>query len=283
MPSTMIRGTGVLLVIIGLSGAIGGIYALKVVHDYDFVSVGTAGVETSISDMSASLEQNKQDVDSALSNTTSSLNTTSKSLADTGTRMGSTSEKLESSSIHLNESAKQLEGASSLNEEAGEDLYDAYEKLTEWSDDYSSNGSPLPQKSTFDAGTLKIKEASRKLEVMGDKLKSSSESLEKSANDLNEASLDMDRSSETLKTAGEDLTKSSESLEKFKSPLVGMLTDVSTPLKDLNSNIESISNIGSNLQTGAYALIGYTILLHIILLFIGVALIVIDVNLFYPV
>lgn len=283
MPSAVIRGTGILLVLIGLSGTIGGIYALKLVYDYDFVSVGTAGVETSISDMTGTLEKNKQEVDSALSNASLSLKITSESLIDTGTRMGSTSKKLESSSINLNESAKQLKRASSLNTDAGVDLNYAYEKLSEWSDSYTSNGSPLPQKSIFDSGILKIKETSRKLEVMGDKLESTSDSLEKSANDLNDASLGLQESSERLKNAGENLTKSSESLEKFKSPLVGMLTDVATPLEDLSSNIGSISNIGPNLKTGAYALVSYIIFLHIIILFIGVALIVIEVNLFYPI
>jgi len=278
MPSVVIRGTGILLVLIGLSGAIGGIYALKLVYDYDFGQVGTAGVETSILDMTESLEKNKRDVDSSLSNTSSSLKTTSGSLVETGTHMGSTSKKLESSSMNLNESAKQLERASSLNTEAGEDLYDAYEKLDEWSDSYTSNGSPLPQKSTFDSGILKIKEASRKLELMGGKLESTSESLEKSANDLNEASSELNESSERLKSAGEDLAKSSESLEKFKRPLVGMLTDVTTPLEDLSS-----ASIGSNLEIGAYAFVGYIIFLHIILLFVGIALIIIEVNLFYPV
>lgn len=279
-PSVVIRGTGILLILIGLSGVLGGIYAVKQIYDYDFESAGTAGVETSILDVSTGLGKNKQDVDTSLTNTSSNLKAASKSLVEAGVEMESTSQKLESSSANLKESAEQLESASSMNSDAGEDLKDAYGKLDDWSDSYSSNGSPLPQKTKFDAGVLKIKEASNKLEVMADELKSTSENLEKSANDLDTASVELHESSEKIKNAGENLNKSSENLRKFKISLVGMLGDIATPLEDLSSG--SIANIGSNVKTGAYAFVGYLIFLHLILILLGIVLIVIDVNLSYP-
>lgn len=283
MPSVVVKGTGILLVLIGLSGVIGGVYTMKLVSDYDFGAVGAGEVKTSISDMTTGLEKNKLEVDSALTNTSASLKIASESMASAGVGMYSASQKFKSSSISLNKSAEQLDMASALNTDAGTDLDYAYEKLSEWSEMYTSNGSPLPQKSTFDSGIRKIKDASSKLEFMGGKLESSSKSLEISANELNDASFELQTGSEGLKDAGDSLEKSSGNLEKFKSPLVNMLTDIATPLEDLNSNIETITSVGSSMKTGAYAIVSYIILLHAILLFVGIALIVIEVNLFYPV
>lgn len=103
-------------------------------------------------------------------------------------------------------------------------------------------------------------------------LKESSKSAEASGVELN---------STGLQKLGEDLDEASSNVQLLNSAIGGVISDISTPLNDALESFQLIVDMASSIKAIAYALIAYIIVVHLLILGIGVALLVIEANLFY--
>jgi DNA repair ATPase RecN len=283
LPSFLLKALGVVLILLGIAGTAGGFYALKIVYEYDFEGVTPEKVSASISDMTMSLGENRKGVESSITNTSRNIREASEAVAAAGDEINRAAEEIEASSQSLTTAAEELSLASQLNRDAGVYLNDAADDLSAWAESYTFNGSPLPQKSTFQSAVDKIRVSSEKLESSAIKLDSASKKISETANHLTATSSKLNSSAKSLKTTGVVLNQSGTSLESMKYPLGGVINDVTSPIKELEDSITAISDVRENIKTVSYAVVGYLILFHLILLGIGLALIIIEINLFYPI
>ncbi len=280
MPSTLLRGLGITLVLIGLSGTAGGIYALKLVHSYALDS--NAGfVKTSISEMSEELDRKKAEADASISELSLNLNSASLAVASAGGKLNSTSDTISSASKNLTDAGMNIRLASWSNKDAGIYLSAGATGLKSWAAEYEYNGSTLPSKSTFDSAADKITVSAIKLEESGARLDSTARSLESTAASLSSTSSQLREASQELQSAGKNLNQTRKNFDELKEHLGSLISNTSSILKSSAENIERITGLASSVKTFAYALVGYLILLHLIILGIGVAIIIIETNLFY--
>ena len=87
--------------------------------------------------------------------------------------------------------------------------------------------------------------------------------------------------SDELKEMGAGLEESGENIRVLNKVVDDVITDVSGPLNDTVDSLEMVVTMASSIKTAAYALIVYMMLVHLIMIGIGIALLVIEANLFY--
>ena len=123
---------------------------------------------------------------------------------------------------------------------------------------------------------IKLEEDKKEIESAIDNtakgLKDTAEAAEASGEKLN---------SPELKEMGDGLNEASENILRLKTGLTDIVTDISRPLKDTTEGLELMISMASAIKAIAYALIIYLIFVHLIIMGIGIALIVIEANLFY--
>lgn len=282
IPLIILRSLGILLVLIGLSGTLGGMYAVKVVHDYNLTSKTPTDMRASIYDVSRNLDAQKADTDRYLSNINSALDNASRSVIAAGDEAAIASDSVGSAASDLTNAGKALKLASSENADAGIYLGSAANELSKWADDYSYNGTPLPYKYRFDGAVSDIEMAAGKLKDSGARLESAASNMDKTASNLKKTSSDLKDSSTKLKEAGAQLNQTAEHFNNLKEPLGSLISGIAATMKSSAETIERASGIATSLKTIAYGLIGYLILLHVIILGIGIALAVIETELFLP-
>ena len=281
MPSAVLKVLGISLVLVGLTGTFGGLYALKVVYDYDFSSISPEVVTTSISEISLELETEKQKVETSIDDVSSYLVNASDSVSEAGDKVDEASADVSTASKNMSTAADNLRSASTLNKDAGVYMSFAAQGLEDWADAYEFNGSSLPSKSDFVASVDKLTSAAEKIEASGEKLSNTADNLEDTSRSLNRTSSSLGESSIEFRDVGENLNQTRKNFEGMKEPLGGFISSVSIALKESIENIHALSGITSNLKTIAYLLVGYLIIFHVIVLGVGIALIIIEVNLFY--
>lgn len=282
IPLIILRSLGILLVLIGLSGTLGGMYAVKMVYDYNLTSKTPTDVRTSISDVSKNLETKKADTDRYLSNINSALDNASRSVVASGDEAAAASDSVGSAASDLTGTGGDLKKASSENTDAGIYLSSAAKELSKWAEDYSYDGNPLPLKYKFDGAVSNIDKAAGKLKDSGTHLESAASGIEKTASNLKKTSADLKDSSTKLKEAGAELNRTTENFNNLKEPLGSLISGIATTLKSSAETIERASGIATSIKTIAYGLLGYLIMLHLIILGIGIALAVIETELFLP-
>ncbi|MFQ5975253.1 MAG: hypothetical protein ACE5J5_02925, partial [Candidatus Hydrothermarchaeales archaeon] len=80
---------------------------------------------------------------------------------------------------------------------------------------------------------------------------------------------------------GRGLYEASKSIQALNSVYADVLTDISRPLNETVESLELVVEMASSIKAIAYLLILYLVFVHLVILGIGVALIVIEANLFY--
>lgn len=281
VPSVLLRGLGITLVLIGLSGTVAGIYALKLVHSYALDSDATGFVKTPISQMSEELDRKKADADASISELSLNLNNASFAVASAGRKLSSASDAIGSASKNLTDAGINIRLASWSNRDAGVYLSAGATGLKSWASEYEYNGSTLPSKSTFDSATDKITVSATKLEESGAKLDLTARNLESTALALGSTASQLRESSQELQDVGKNLNQTRKNFNELKEHLGGLISSTSSTLKSSAENIERMAGLASSVKAFAYALVGYLILLHLIILGIGVAVIIIETNIFY--
>lgn len=281
IPSMVLRVLGISLVLIGLTGMLGGLYALKVVHTYDFGELSPERVTTSIEELSRELEAKKKEIDASIDEVSGHLDNASSSVSEAGKKVSQASGEVSRASRNLSIAAENLRSASSSNKDAGVYLSNAAAGLRNWAEDYEFNDSSLPYKYDFISSVEKMTTAAEKLEDTGEKLEDTSTNLKATALSLGRTSSSLEESSGELREAGGSLNQTRKKFQELKEPLGSFMLTASSALKDSTANIEALSNLASNLKTIAYALVGYLIIFHLVVLGVGIAIIIIEVNLFY--
>jgi ABC-type transporter Mla subunit MlaD len=277
----VLRILGISLVLIGLTGTLGGLYALKMVHTYDFGELSPAKVTTSIAEISKELEIKKEEIEDSIDEVSAHLNNASSSVSEAGRKVSQASRDVSTASRNLSTAAENLRSASSYNKDAGVYLSTAATGLRNWAEDYEFNDSSLPYKYDFISSVDKIATAAEKLEDTGEKLEDTSTSLEGTASSLDKTSSSLEESSAELRDAGGSLNQTRKKFQELKEPLGSFLLTASNALKESTKDIEALSGLASSLKTIAYALVGYLIVFHLVVLGVGIAIIIIEVNLFY--
>lgn len=282
MPSVVLRALGIALVLIGLTGTIGGLYALKVVHAYDFGEWSPEKVSTSIEEISKELEKKKEEIDTAIDEVGEQLNNASESVDSAGDLVSDASGKIGEAAGNMSIASGNLRSASVYNRDAGAYLGSAATGLKEWAGNYDYNGTSLPGESDFVASVDKMKTAAGRLDDTGAKLDDTSDNIMVTALSLKESSSKLEKSSAELKDVGKNLNQTRNKFQELKEPLGSFILTASNALMDSTKNIEALSGIAASIKTVGYLLVGYLIVFHLLVLGVGIALIIIDVNLFYP-
>lgn len=293
LPSLILKGLGIFLILIGLSGTIGGIYALKVVSGYSFgpLSEKEAGtMKTSISDLVSDLDEHKTEIENTIDSTAVSLEEASEAIGSSGEKISMTSETMGSASENLTNAAITLREASLSNKNAGASFNSSADYLETWAINFrDANDDPmsLGQKTRFDDACAKMKEASNELKETGNRLDSTASNLEKTASNLQATSLHLQESAQELKAVGEKISESSKKHGLLKSAIGDLIVYISDPLKssirDVDTAIYTTLGVTLKMKTMLYGAIGYFILLHLTMIGAGISILVIEVNLFYPI
>ncbi|NOZ76872.1 MAG: hypothetical protein GXO65_04185 [Euryarchaeota archaeon] len=277
IPSLILKGLGIVLILVGLSGTAAGIYGLKVVYDYGPEKIG--GATGSITEVRDTLIQNREEITRNIEEGADRFSNTSTVITRAGESIDSAAVTVGSAAESISRASAGIEAASASNKEAGDLLEDAATGLRSWAEDYSYNGSPLPQKSSFQSAVGKIEDASAKLKASGDDLDSGAAELEKTATALNGTMAKLGQASLQLKEAGASLQGASENFEALRKPSRSVIGEMISPLEDTTEGLASRGDT----KTYAYLVIGYFILLHVMMLGLGIALVIIEINLFYPI
>jgi ABC-type transporter Mla subunit MlaD len=278
VPSLILKGLGIILILVGLTGTGCGLYALKVVHD----SGGEIGTATgSILEIRDTLNKNRDDITSNLETGAGRFSDASVAVTGAGDEVEAAAATLGSVAASMTRASADMRSASSANKEAGDNLKEAASGLRDWADAYSFNGTPLPQKSAFLDAVGRIEDASLKLKETGDRLASSSENLENSAISLNGTRTKLEETSVQLRGTGSSLQGASENFGALKKPFHSVIGEIISPLQDTTESLQA--GLGGDTETYAYLVVGYFILIHLILLGLGISLVIIEINLFYPI
>ncbi len=282
-PSFLLRALGVFLVLLGLTGMAAGIYGLSLVGGYEGELASASGaIKESLNASSFSLKDMGIEVEASIGDTSSGMGEASLGIEKAGEEIDSASKGLKGASEKLTATAGDLTLASNLNEEAGRYLGDAALGLGTWADNYEFNGSPLPGKDSFKDALENMSTASSKLSESGDKMSAAAGGIEATASNLGETSTKLEKTSEELGGVGSYLGDASTDIGKLNEPLGKLISEIAVPLEDSVSGVDTakktIPRVLSVLRVGLV----YFIFMHLTLVGMGLALIVIEVNLFYP-
>ncbi len=281
IPSTVMKALGISLVLIGITGVFGGIYALKLVHEYDIVNISPDNVTNSITEIRLELEKKTLEIDNTFDDIGSSMEDSSNSIGKVGVKFYESSSDIKTVSNNMSNAAENLQLASDLNKDTAIYLTSAADGLKSWANNYESNGSPLPSKSDFINSVDKITTAGNKITSTGEKLSETSENINETSLSLMRTSSGFNETSIELTRLGESLNGTKKNFLSMKVPIGLFISSLSIAMEESSDTIRALVGITNNLKTGAYLLIGYLIIFHIIVLGLGIALIIIDVNLFY--
>jgi hypothetical protein len=160
-----------------------------------------------------------------------------------------------------------------LTKDASLYLIKASQDLESWVEAYEAQ-EPFPAKHIFVNASKNIKLASKKFEESGEELYSISENLNATAFSLMQISSELEHFSHDILNSGKSLNKTGEALLKTNQEI---LREISGLLKHASN---TISKESSKAQMIVNAFLVYFVLLHLLILGIGIALIVIEMNLF---
>ncbi len=280
--SVLLRGLGVVLILVGLAGFGTGIYAVKLVGGYtEQIKPGTLGLETSLMDMSSTLRNRKVDFESSIEETRGSLSEASSSVESASGDVSSASTSVDKASKNLTTASSELSQSGELNAQAGDHLKGASEGLSSWADRYESGGSPLPEKALFKEATENISRASAKLKESGARTKAAAGNLGETASRLNETASELRKTSDELNKVSDKLEDTGSSISKLKQPISSLLSDLITPLESSTRSVKLINNSASDAKGLLYLVLGYFLVIHLVFIGLGIALIAIEANLSY--
>ena len=281
IPSALLKLLGILLVMIGLAGAASGILAVKLVYEYNIEAATTTSIKESISEATSGMETNRKDINGSLFNATKNLGKASTSAIVAGEKTGSASEALKAASSDLTNAANSVRVASTSNKEAARDLRDGAQSLRAWAEIFRLNGSELPGKATFQFAADRMTSAGSKLEDSGIRLEATATSLDRIASSVDTASVRFRESSTEQRGMGSSLNQSKRDLDNLRGPLDDFVADVTVPLRESVNGIEVLIGLTPSIKLLTYGVLAYLVILHFIILGVGLAIIIIETNLFY--
>lgn len=277
-PSLILKGLGIVLILLGLSGILTGLYAFTVVYEFDPAS---EDLTSSLLTTQENLETQRGKIDSSVDTTSSNLSASSTGLSAAQTSQSSAAGNLTSASTGLAASVEDIRSGSQSIDKAGDYLADASDSLKSWADAYSFNGSPLPSKTSFKNAVGKIDLAATQLKTSSDKLDASASDIETTAVDISVAATALSASSDGLGDASTGLGRAGDAHMAMKEPMGKVIDEMSGPIKDTTEGISDA--MSSDGKIYVYMLVGYFTLIHMIILGLGIALVIIEINLFYPI
>lgn len=281
IPSALLKFLGILLVMIGLAGAASGILAVKLVYEYNIEAATTTSIKESISEATSGMETNRRDINGSISNTSKNLGRASASAVVAGEKTGSAAEALRSASSDLTNAANSVRVASTSSKDAARDLRDGAQTLRAWSDIFRLNGSELPGKATFQFAADRMISASSKFEDSGARLEATASNLDRTASNIDTASLRFKESSAEQREMGRGLNQSKGGLDGLRGSMDEFISDVTVPLRESVNGIEVLMGLTPSIKLLAYGILAYLVVLHLIILGVGMAIIIIETNLFY--
>ena len=165
--------------------------------------------------------------------------------------------------------------------EAARDLRDGAQSLRAWSEIFRLNGSELPGKATFQFAADRMTSAGSKLEDSGAKLEATALNLDRTASNIDTASIRFRESSTEQRGMGSSLNQSRSDMDRLRGPLNDFVADVTVPLRESVNGIEALIGLTPSIKLLTYGVLAYLIILHLIVLGVGLAIIIIETNLFY--
>lgn len=282
MPSLLLKGLGILLVFIGLLGTIGGGIALALVHDYDF-GTPSGTFKAQVGDISASLGSKSTTLEDSLGSAKENSGEVSLALSDASGEVNQAASSIKEASGELEDAADDIDSAAFTNRQSAGYIKEASDGLKTWANLYSdADGNSLPSKSSFDSSV-------NKLALASDKMKETTVNLENAASDIQSTAASLDSTSQKLKdtslsfsNAGTNMGEMGEDLDTVKDPLVSLINDLTITVGGMEQSVETVASASSGIKTIIYVTLSYLIFIHFILLLLGIALVIIEVNLFYP-
>ena len=275
--TSLLRGLGIFMIIVGICGIGTGLYALKVVHTHDIEKLSTQEIKQSITENSEDLKGKKSEIENSLTGLRDKVYTASQNTMNASESIKESSLSIAKASSELSLASTELSEASNLNNEAADYLNQSAQLLKNWATNYDINGK-YEFRYALDSmitASQRLKESSIKLNDTANKLEDTAESLSATSVHLNDTSIE-------LAETGSKLQESSQEFESFKNPVVGILSNTISTLEDWSKSIDSASGVFKNTKKLIYGMMGYFILIHFIILALGIALIAIEINLRYP-
>jgi len=281
-PSIWLRALGALLILIGLFGSAAGIYALTLVGSYSAqVAPGAMDVKTEITDLSSTLKSKKTDFGASIDDATQGLESASRGIEKSGAQIDSAAASVDKASKNLSSASAGLSQSAALDAQAGEYLKGASVGLDTWAENYEYNGSPLPDKVLFQEATENMSKAADKLKESSAKTTEASDSIDGTAESLQETATELKDTGTELQGVGDKLDDTGVGIGKIKGPIVSLISDVIAPLESSARSTRLVSDLASNARAWAYVVLGYFVLVHWIFIGLGIALIILEVNLSY--
>ncbi|HEQ78033.1 MAG TPA: hypothetical protein ENI78_00200 [Euryarchaeota archaeon] len=278
MSSFLLKGLGVLLVFIGLLGVFGSIAGIMMVHGHKF---GSIGIKEEVQQVSGQLTDKEIKLKESFDLTRKGMLGASASVSSAGAAVNKASGTLALASESTKAASSDINEASNNQRSAALLLHEASQQLDSWADSYSYNGTPLPQKADFESAVSKIDAASEKLSSSGDNLASTSTQLDYTASNLYASSSNLGATSKSLANMSKNLKSSGDSFLNIEKPLTVLINNMVSILNSAKNSIETLSRASASIKLGLYVLLSYMFLFHLIMLLLGLALIIIDINLFY--
>jgi len=283
-PSTLLKGMGILLILIGVFGVLSSAYAIKVVSDYDLDSLfleRAESVKSVVGEASTSMEQSRADTLSKIENTSSNLDSASTSIQDSSESISSASGSLLSSSENLSAAGASLRSASASDRAAARYLDDSAEGLESWADNYDYNGTALPGRRDFVSSVRKISDSASEMESSAKDTETAAAGIENTATGIERASEELGEASEELGRVGEDLAEMRDNVEEIGTSIDSLISDLSGGLNTSVEELDAITGYTQETKLSLYAILSYFLLLNFLFIGIGVSLLIVDVNLFY--
>ncbi len=257
----IIKSIGILLVFVGVIGFVSGIFALNVVNGFSEVKI-SRDASKELVEASTLLARDKNNIQGALDDASSSLATVSGDLMDASSDIAGTAASLEKTSGDIGGAASSLAESAASDRAAAGDLRasaDAMDVL--WG--------------PTDVAT-KLRSAASKMEESASRLEAGSVKLGDASASTKDASTRLAESSTELKTVGSGLNKTGDKIGEAASAVGQMTTRFITNINNLLSGVEWLE--GANTKTILSQLIIYLMVIHLLFAATGGALILLSAN-----
>ncbi|MFQ5801200.1 MAG: hypothetical protein ACE5HH_05730 [Candidatus Hydrothermarchaeales archaeon] len=261
--SAVVRAVGILLILVGVTGVISGIYALTLVNDYAGSNLSTRQASKSVIDATLLLSKDTDEIKGSLLDTGDDLEEASKKIEGASAGLSDTSASLEGYSTNIDAAADSMASSAQADKDAAAQLLasaDAIEAVSPETGD-------------------KLRAAGRKIEESGNDMNATSASLKKASLKIKEASAKLKDSSEELKGVSVNLNDTSGSIGSVASSFEGMTTRLTTNLNDLVEGLQLLDTVGDK-KTLLYEVVIYFIVVHLLFAGTGVALLLMAGNLY---
>ena len=260
----VIKIVGLLLIFIGVVGAVSGLYALTLVNDYSSSALSTREASTALVEASLHITKDKNNIKDSLENTRGDVSEASKGVGDASIDIQDASASVEKTSKNIDEVASSLLASAQADREAAVDMKasaDAMDLL--WG--------PTNVAKNLRAAAEKIEKSASNMSTASAKLKDASSNTKDTSTKLKDSSKDLGNVSSNLKSSGDRIASTASSVDSLASGVI-------TNLNELVEGLQWLDTVDK--QTLLYEIVIYFIVVHLLFAGIGIALFVIAANVY---